>query len=84
MTATCLSPDAVVGERFDPDDGLEEASGLRPDIIGVRRNGLVDAFEAMSKSDTKAALIKRLQQGVKTLPAKHQGSVAALPLPGGG
>jgi RHS repeat-associated protein len=62
--------------------GLENASGRRPDIIGVRRNGLVDAFEIKSKSDTKASLTKRLQEGMNTLPTRNQGSVHVLHITG--
>ena len=64
--------------------GLDDASSLRPDIIGVRRNGLVDAFEVQSQSDAYDALLIRLNKGMQTLPAKNQGSVRVIPFPYGG
>lgn len=44
-----------------------------PDIIGVRRDGKVDAFEVMSKSDDRKTLEQRLKEGMDTLPAARRG-----------
>jgi RHS repeat-associated protein len=64
--------------------GLKGAAGnLRPDIIGVRRTGVVDAFEVASKWDTVFDLARRLSEGMRTLPAQHQGITRVLPRPAG-
>jgi hypothetical protein len=64
--------------------GLDQAAGdLRPDIIGVRRNGVVDAFEVMSKRDTQTNLLRRLNEGIRTLPAQNRGAVRVIPYPYG-
>lgn len=44
-----------------------------PDIIGVRRDGRVDAFEVESKTDKRNDLRQRLRNGMNSLPAKHRG-----------
>ena len=65
--------------------GLKKAAGnLRPDIIGVRWNGIVDAFEVMSKSDEEEILLGRLNEGRQSLPATNRGTVRVIPYPYGG
>jgi len=65
--------------------GLKDAAGeLRPDIIGVRRNGVVDAIEVMSRTDKYPQLIKRLNEGLQTLPAQNRGTVQVIRYPFGG
>lgn len=49
-----------------------------PDIIGVRRNGRVDAFEVRSKSDTNEKLQKRIDEGMQSLPAKNRGRTGII------
>ena len=45
----------------------------RPDVIGVRCNGKVDAWEVMSKGDTASKLQDRVDDGMKTLPVANRG-----------
>jgi hypothetical protein len=62
--------------------GLKGAAGdLRPDIIGVRWDGVVDAFEVMSMSDDEADLLLRLNDGLRTLPNANCGRVRVIPYP---
>ena len=62
--------------------GLDNAAGdLRPDIIGVRRDGRIDAFEIMSRSDSEKSLVKRLRDGLKTLPKERMGAPWVIPFP---
>ncbi len=49
-----------------------------PDIIGVRRDGKVDAFEVRSKSDNSDALETRLKEGLNSLPPKHRGRTGVI------
>lgn len=49
-----------------------------PDIIGVRRDGKVDAVEVMSASDDEETLEKRLIDGLNTLPAKRRGQYEVI------
>jgi hypothetical protein len=50
-----------------------------PDVIGVRRNGVVDAWEVASRTDDPAQLLQRLQQGRQSLPVERRGTVQVLP-----
>jgi ferric iron reductase protein FhuF len=54
-------------------------SGKIPDVIGVRHDGRVDAFEVQSKSDEKEDLEKRLEEGMETLPEERRGDFAVIP-----
>lgn len=49
-----------------------------PDVIGVRRNGTVDAFEIQSRTDNPQTLQNRLDAGMDTLPDWRQGSTRVL------
>ena len=53
--------------------GRVSKSGRIPDVIGVRRDGKVDAYEVISKSDNRDALMQRLEEGMNTLPPKRRG-----------
>ena len=50
-----------------------------PDIIGVRHDGEVDAYEVQSQSDKYEDLRKRLEEGMETLPEKHRGKTYIIP-----
>lgn len=53
-----------------------------PDVIGVRRNGLVDAWEVRSATDAPATLRARLQAGMDTLPVNRRGQIRVIdPVP---
>jgi len=52
----------------------------RPDIIGVRRDGTVDAIEVISGGQTGPQLLGRLDQEMNSLPTHIQGDVFARPL----
>jgi RHS repeat-associated protein len=60
--------------------GEAGASELRPDVIGVRWNGKVDAWEVWSKTDISRNidLKGRLQEGRKSLPKGRRGSLEVL------
>ena len=49
-----------------------------PDLIGVRRDGRVDAFEVRSKSDRRDEPRKRLREGMRSLPSKYRGQTQVL------
>jgi hypothetical protein len=53
---------------------------LFPDIIGVKRNGKVDAWEVWSDTDikNKVDLDGRLDKGRKTLPEERQGDIFVI------
>jgi len=50
-----------------------------PDVIGVRRDGTVNAWEVMSAADKEASLFNRLLSGRDTLPASNQGAIQVIP-----
>ncbi|MEZ6143439.1 MAG: hypothetical protein R3B84_22960 [Zavarzinella sp.] len=49
------------------------AINKRPDIIGVRRDGKVDAFEVLSITDDPLETKIKLRNGMDSLPEEHQG-----------
>ena len=53
--------------------GRVSKSRKMPDIIGVRRDGKVDAYEVMSRTDKKPVLMQRLEEVMRSLPAERQG-----------
>jgi len=46
-----------------------------PDVIGVQRTGVVDAWEVESLTDNQQALRSRLQTGQSSLPLQRQGTI---------
>lgn len=58
--------------------GRVAESSLQPDVIGVRRDGTVDAWEVRSKSDSPRALMDRLEKGLNTLPPERQGEIRVI------
>jgi hypothetical protein len=58
--------------------GRVSDSGLIPDIMGVRRDGRVDALEVKSNSDKTDALRRRLRQGMNTSPPERRGRYDVL------
>jgi hypothetical protein len=50
-----------------------------PDVIGVRRNGVVDAWEVQSATDIPDVLRQRLRDGMNTLPPARRGNIDVLP-----
>jgi hypothetical protein len=59
--------------------GRLSESGLIPDILGVTRDGKVDAFEVLSNTDTRSALLERLQGGMDSLPEEIKGIYDVIP-----
>jgi hypothetical protein len=59
--------------------GEFRASSKMPDVIAVRRNGIVDAWEVRSASDKPDALWQRLRQGMDSLPLERQGNIDVIP-----
>lgn len=53
-------------------------SGNIPDIIGVRRDGKVDAFEVESRTDVTSKPKARLEEGRNSLPAKYRGIIKVI------
>jgi len=49
-----------------------------PDVIGVRRDGKVDAFEVQSRTDKEKDLEQRLEAGMETLPEERRGDFAVI------
>src|SRR5262249_12256037 len=58
--------------------GLDKASRSIPDIIGVRRDGVVHAFEIRSATDDFGKLRQRLREGMDTLPPERRGHFDVL------
>jgi hypothetical protein len=50
-----------------------------PDVIGVRRNGTVDAWEVRSATDDPIVLRDRLRSGMDCLPPERRGTIEVLP-----
>ena len=85
MAHSCEYEYITLNRSWKVTTGLKDAAGnLRPDIIGVRRSGVVDAFEVMSKRDTVPSLIQRLNEGMNTLPVQNRGEVTVIRYPYGG
>jgi hypothetical protein len=59
--------------------GREGTSARVPDVIGVRRNGVVDAWEVRSATDVRDVLIRRLREGMNTLPPARRGTIDVIP-----
>jgi hypothetical protein len=59
--------------------GRVAESSLRPDVIAVRKNGIVDAWEVISASDGEEILFLRLEEGRGTLPWSRQGEIDVIP-----
>jgi len=51
----------------------------RPDIMGVRQDGIIDQFEIPSKTDDPAALLERMLENQKIL-GERAGSVQVVPI----
>lgn len=49
-----------------------------PDVIGVRRDGKVDAVEVRSKTDKSHVLRQRLKKGMRTLPPARRGDIKII------
>jgi RHS repeat-associated protein len=49
-----------------------------PDVIGVRKNGKIDAWEVESATDNALALYERLKGKMQELPAAMQGTIKVL------
>ncbi len=58
--------------------GRVSPSSLIPDVIGVRRNGKVDAVEVRSRTDKERALRRRLRKGLRSLPPERRGKVRVI------
>src|SRR5262249_32672074 len=58
--------------------GREGTSSNVPDVIGVRRDGRVDAWEVRSNSQTRGDLLDRLGEGRNTLPPERQGTIDVI------
>ena len=59
--------------------GRVAADGKIPDVIGVRRNGKVDAWEVESTTDDPAILRQRLSKGMNSLPLERRGNIDVIP-----
>ena len=46
-----------------------------PDLIGIRRDGTVDAWEVQSDSDDRATLERRLDQGMRRVPVTRRAGI---------
>jgi hypothetical protein len=49
-----------------------------PDIIGIRKNGKIDAFEVKSNTDRTNILHNKLEQSMEALPKEMQGEYDVL------
>ncbi len=57
----------------------QDVSRRIPDLVGITRDGIVDAFEVISNTDTPEALKLRLAEGMDSLPDEIQGSYDVIP-----
>jgi RHS repeat-associated protein len=64
----------TLNRRWSTSTGGVSSDTRRPDVIGVRCDGRVDAWEAISTHDTFAELAARLTAGMATLPAANRGT----------
>jgi len=53
--------------------GRVATSNSRPDVIGVRADGKVDAWEVASQNDKENLLGARLREGLMSLPKANRG-----------
>ena len=53
----------------------------RPDIMGVRKDGLIDQVEVLSKTDSMSKLIERMKDNAKILGDKA-GKIKAVSIGG--
>jgi hypothetical protein len=63
----------TLNRSWNRSTGVIVSSNLRPDVIGVRCDGRVDAWEIRSEGDTEKDLRLRLSTGLGTLPDKVRG-----------
>jgi hypothetical protein len=59
--------------------GRVGSSGDIPDVIGVRRDGKVDAWEVQSATDDPVSLRQRLSKGMNSLPLERRGNTDVIP-----
>lgn len=72
----------VLGDRsWRTATGRVASSNRRPDLVVVRKDGRVDAYEVLSNHDSVAILEARLKEGQRSLPARHQGDTDVFTLP---
>lgn len=63
--------------------GRASQSKLRPDIVGLRRDGKVDAWEIASQTDNVKDLRNRLKAGRESLPPDRRGTIDVIEYPYG-
>ena len=81
MAASGKYSHIVIGDRsLRTATGLKDASRRRPDIIGIRNDRKVDAFEVPSISDSEELLQIRLKEASLTLPEELRGVFTPIPL----
>ena len=73
-----LRPTRQAKNELTPIFGRISASRDIPDVIGVRRNGVVDAWEVRSATDPVRDLEIRLENGMKTLPVERRGQIKVI------
>jgi hypothetical protein len=65
--------DVLMQRSWRTATGREAVSGRIPDIIALRKSGEADAWEIQSSSDVEEPLLKRLGEGMVTVPEGYQG-----------
>jgi hypothetical protein len=69
---------ATIQRAWRTATGRQASSRNIPDVIGVRKNSIVDAWEVMSKTDEFDILMLRLDEGMQTLPEALRGEINVI------
>ena len=65
--------DVLMQRSWRTATGREAVSSRIPDIIALRKSGEADAWEVQSGSDAMKPLLKRLGEGMETVPEGYRG-----------
>jgi hypothetical protein len=70
--------EVYLGMGWKTATGVEVSGRELPDIIAIRNDGTVDAYEVESKTDNAWALLNRIQKRMAELPPERQGTTTVL------
>jgi hypothetical protein len=62
-----------VGRPLSEFSGLKHSPDIRPDNVGLTREGRIDMFEILSPSQTKDELVAKLEKAMNQLPPEMRG-----------
>ncbi|WP_165603644.1 polymorphic toxin-type HINT domain-containing protein [Planctopirus hydrillae] len=70
----------TLNRSWSKSSGNASSDSRRPDVVGVRCDGKVDAWEAISKTDNPNTLRDRVRSGMESLPLSRRGQIFVVPL----